>query len=105
MHTVFGDDKTRRAWVEECNQARYRQRCRYAIAPRAVFVTHDGRRLVAGDEFIPSRDLVHVRYTEAWSGSHLLIERGVVQQLERLLGEETVLEHPMYRHDDGPSAA
>jgi hypothetical protein len=87
---VFGDADAQRAYELECNQARASQEVRYAIAPRQSLSTHHGRVLAAGDELVPSRDLV--LRVERRPGETSSLTLPVWKQLEQLVFRGVVLE-------------
>jgi hypothetical protein len=91
---MFGSSDTQEAWERQCREAKASQRCLYAIAPLCSVLTHDGRRLMAGDEVQPARDFAAIpERTVREHGSHCIVSGSSVPvQLERLLRDGIVLE-------------
>jgi hypothetical protein len=92
----FGTEEEQQAWLDAVQAAKREQRVQYAISPRQRFVTHDGRTLQAGDEFIPERDLKErpgTRYDKDRGGGLVRFTLTPAMQLADLLRRLVVI-HP-----------
>jgi hypothetical protein len=86
-----GSDDTEQAWLRQCRESP--KPYPFMVAPQSVVVTHDGRRLVAGDEVQLARDFAPIadRIDDSDGSRSIITGVSPQRQLDRLVEDGIVL--------------